>query len=93
MTGQSEQGDGTVGVAAVADSGHMSVPHDGHRGQRLAGRVRMRDGVALPGGRGQLGAQRQILLDLLILGLVEVKFGVLQMAVNLQQHQVIHRFT
>lgn len=73
MIGHGEQGDGAVGVAAVADGGHVSVPHDGHRGQRLAGSVRMRHGVALPGRRGQLGAQRQVLLDLLILALVEVE--------------------
>ncbi|KAG7240716.1 hypothetical protein INR49_026605 [Caranx melampygus] len=78
VIGHGEQGDRAVGVAAVADGGHVSVPHDGHRGQWLAGSVRMRHGVALPGRRGQLGAQRQVLLDLLILALVEVELGVLQ---------------
>ena len=65
----------------------MSVPHDRHGGQRLAGGVWMWNGVALPGRRGQLGAQRQVLLDLLVLGLVEVELGVLQVAVYLQPKQ------
>lgn len=89
VTGHSEQGNGAVGVAAVADRGHVSIPHDRHGGQRLARGVWMLNGVALPGRRGQLGAQRQVLLDLLILGLVEVELGVLQVAVYLQQKQII----
>lgn len=85
MIGHSEEGNGAVGVAAVADGGHVSIPHDWHGGQRLALGVWMRNSVALPGRRGQLGAQRQVLLDLLILGLVEVKLGVLQVALYLQR--------
>ncbi len=85
MIGHSEQGNGAVGVAAVADRGHVSIPHNRHGGQGLARCVWMLNGVALPGRRGQLGAQRQVLLDLLILGLVEVELGVLQVAVYLQQ--------
>lgn len=92
MIGHSEQGNGAVGVTAVADRGHVSVPHDRHGGQ-LARGVWMRNGVALPGRRGQLGAQCQVLLDLLILGLVEVELGVLQVAVYLQQTQIIHMFS
>lgn len=92
VIGHSEQGNGAVGVAAVADRGHVSVPHDGHGGQRLARGVWMLNGVALPGRRGQLGAQRQVLLDLLILRLVEVELGVLQVAVYLQQKQIIHKY-
>lgn len=84
VIGHSEQGNGAVGVAAVADGGHVSVPHDRRGGQLLAGGVRVRNGVALPGRRGQLGAQSQVLLDLLILGLVEVELGVLQVALYLQ---------
>lgn len=93
VIGQSKQGDGAVGVAAVADSGHVSIPHDWHSGQRLAGGVWMLHSVTLSGRRGQLGAQSQVLFYLLILGLVEVKFGVLQMALNLQQKQTIHKFS
>lgn len=85
VIGHGEQGNRAVGVAAVADGGHVSIPHDRHGGQRLAGGMRMRHGVALPGRRGQLGAQRQVLLDLLILALVEVELGVLQVALYLQQ--------
>lgn len=87
MIGHIEEGNGAVWVAAVAHGGHVSVPHDGHGGQRLALGVGVRDSVALPGRRGQLGAQRQVLLDLLILGLVEVVLGVLQVALYLQQKQ------
>lgn len=83
MVGHGEQSNGAVGVAAVADRGHVSVPHDWHGGQPLARGVR--DGVALPGRRGQLGAEREVLLDLLVLGLVEVEFGVLQVALYLWQ--------
>lgn len=92
MIGHSEKGNRAVGIAAVADRGHVSVPHDWHGGQRLARGVRMRNGVALPGRRGQLGAQCQVLLDLLILGLVEVELGVLQVAMYLQQKQIIRKF-
>lgn len=84
MVAHAEKGDGAVGVAAVADRGHVSVPHDGHAGQRLARGVGVRDGVALAGRGGQLGAQRQVLLDLLVLRLVEVVLGVLQVAVYLR---------
>lgn len=92
MIGHSEKGYGAVGVAAVTDRGHVSVPHDRHSGQWLARGVRMWNGVALPGRRGQLGAQCQVLLDLLILGLVKVELGVLQVAVYLQQNQIIRKF-
>lgn len=85
MVAHGEQGNGAVGVAAVADRGHVPVPHDWHGGQRLARGVRVRDGVALPGRRGQLGAEREVLLDLLVLGLVEVELGVLQVALYLWQ--------
>lgn len=85
VVGHGEQSNGAVGVAAVADRRHVSVPHDWHAGQRLARGVRVRDGVALPGRRGQLGAQREVLLDLLVLALVEVEFGVLQVALYLWQ--------
>lgn len=93
VIGQTKQGNRAVGVAAVTDSGHMSIPHDWHSGQWLAGGVWMLHGVNLSSRRGQLGAQRQILFYLLILGLVEVKFGVLQMALDLQQKQIIHKFS
>lgn len=85
MVAHGEQGNGAVGVAAVADGGHVSIPHDWHGGQRLAGGVRVRDGVALPGRRGQLRAKREVLLDLLVLALVEVELGVLQVALYLWQ--------
>lgn len=88
MVAHAEEGDGAVGVAAVADRGHVSVPHDGHAGQRLARGVGVRDGVALAGRGGQLGAQRQVLLDLLVLRLVEVVLGVLQVAVYLQVRSI-----
>lgn len=87
VIGQREQGHRAVGVAAVADRRHVSVPHDRRGGQRLAGGVRMRHGVAQPGRGGQLGAQRQVLLDLLTLGLVEVELGVLQVVLYLQRHK------
>lgn len=48
MVGHGKQSNGAVGVAAVADGGHVSVPHDWHGGQRLARGVRVRDAVALP---------------------------------------------
>lgn len=87
MVSHSEQSNRAVGVAAVADGGHVSIPHDRDGSQRLARGVWMRNGVALPGGRRKLWAQRQVLLDLLILGLVEVELRVLQVAVYLQQNQ------
>lgn len=92
VIGHREKGYGAVGVAAVTDRGHVSVPHDWHGGQRLARGVRMWNGVALPGRRGQLGAQCQVLLDLLILGLVKMELGVLQVAVYLQRNQIIRTF-
>lgn len=87
MTGHAEQGDGAVGVTAVADGRHVSVPHDRHGAQRLAGGVRVQNGVSLPGRRGQFGAKGQVLLDLLILGLVEVELGVLQVVLYLYQEK------
>lgn len=54
MVGHGQQSNGAVGVAAVADGGHVPVPHDRHGGQRLARGVRVRDGMALPARRGQL---------------------------------------
>lgn len=87
VIGHAEQGDGAVGVAAVTDRGHVSVPHDRRGGQRLVRGVRVQNGVALPGRRGQLGAQSQVLLDLLILGLMQVELGVLQVALDLQRKQ------
>lgn len=84
MIGHSEKSNGAVGIAAVADRGHVSIPHDRHRGQRLAGSMRMRNGVALSGRRGKLGSQCKILLDLLVLVLVEVELGVLQVTLYLQ---------
>lgn len=81
VTGHGEQGNGACGVAAVADRGHVSVPHDRHGGQLLLARgVWVRHGVALPGRRGE----RQVLLDLLVLALVEVELGVLQVALYLR---------
>lgn len=62
---------GAAGAVGVVD-----VAHDGHGGQRLAGAV----GVGRR--RGQLGAQRQVLLDLL--ALVEVELGALQLALDLR---------
>lgn len=85
LTGHGEQGDRAVGVAAVAHGGHAAVPEDGHGGQWLARGVRVRHAVALAGRRGQLGAQRQVLLDLLTLALVEVELGVLQVALYLRE--------
>lgn len=84
MVAHAQEGHRAVGVAAVADRGHVSVPHDGHNGQRLSWWMGVRDGVALAGRAGKLGAQRQVLLDLLVLRLVEVELGVLQVAVYLQ---------
>lgn len=49
VAGHGEQSNGAVGAAAVADGRHVSVPHDWHGGQPLAGGVRVRDSVALPG--------------------------------------------
>lgn len=93
MIGQSKQGNRTVGVTAVADSRHVSIPHDWYSGQWLAGGVWMQHGMALSGRRGQLGAKREVLLYLLVLGLVEVKFGVLQVALNLQEKTIIYKFS
>ncbi len=93
MVSHSEQGNRAVGVTAVADGGHVSIPHDRNGSQRLARGVWMRNGVALPGRRGKLGAQRQVLLDLLILGLVEVELRVLQVAMYLQQNQIIPKIS
>lgn len=92
MIAHSEKCNRAVGVAAVADRGHVSISHDRHGGQRLARVVRMWNGVALPGRRGQLGAQCQVLLDLLILGLVEVKLGVLQVTMYLKQRHTSYKF-
>lgn len=83
MVGHGQQSNGAVGVAAVADGGHVPVPHDWHGGQCLARGVRVRDGVALSARRGQLWAEREVLLNLLVLGLVEVELGVLQVALYL----------
>lgn len=44
--------------------------------------------MALPCCGGQLGAQRQVLLDLLVLRLVQVELGVLEVAVYLRQTQI-----
>lgn len=85
MVGHGQQSNGAVGVAAVADGGHMPVPHDRHGGQRLARGVRVRDGMALPARRGQLWAEREVLLNLLVLSLVEVELGVLQVTLYLKQ--------
>lgn len=93
MVGHREEGDRAAGVAAVADGRHVSIPHDRHGGQRLAGGVRMHNGVALPSRRGQLGAQRQVLLYLLVLALVEVELGVFQVVMYLQQQQIIHKLS
>lgn len=84
MIGHSEKSNGAVGIAAVADRGHVAVPHDRHSGQRLAGSMRMRNSVALSGRRGKLGSQCKILLDLLVLVLVEVELGVLQVTLYLR---------
>lgn len=85
MVGHGQQSNGAVGVAAVADGGHVPVPHDRHGGQRLARGVRVRDGMALPARRGQLWAEREVLLNLLVLSLVEVELGVLQVTLYLKQ--------
>lgn len=79
MVGHGEQGDGAVGVAAVADGRHVSVPHDGDGGERLARGVWVCNAVALPGRR----RQRQVLLHLLVLALLQVELGVFQVAVYL----------
>lgn len=92
MIAHSEKCNRAVGVAAVTDRGHVSISHDRHGGQRLARVVRMWNGVALTGRRGQLGAQCQVLLDLLILGLVEVKLGVLQVTMYLKQRHISYKF-
>lgn len=88
VIGQGEQGDRAVRVAAVADGGHMSIPHDWDGSQRLSWGVGVCHCVALPSGGGQLRAQCQVLLDLLTLGLVEVKLGVLQVGLYLRQKQI-----
>lgn len=93
MIVHSEKCNRAVGVAAVADRGHVSISHDRHGRQLLARVVRMWNGVALPGRRGQLGAQCQVLLDLLILGLVEVKLGVLQVTMYLKQKHKSYKFS
>lgn len=85
-----EEGDRAAGVAAITDRCHVSIPHDRHGGQRLARGVGMHNGVALPSRRGQLGAQCQVLLYLLVLALVEVELGVFQVAMYLRQQQIIH---
>lgn len=87
MVAHGQQSNGAVGVTAVADGGYVPVPHDGHGGQRLARGVRVRDGVALPAWRGQLWAEREVLLNLLVLGLVEVELGALQVALYLWQQR------
>lgn len=83
MIGHRKQGNRAVGVTAVTDGGHVSVPHDRHGGECLARGVRMCHGVARCGRGGQLGAQRQVLLHGLILALVEMELGVLQVALYL----------
>lgn len=49
VVAHAQEGHGAVGVAAVADRRHVSVPHDGQAGQRLSRGVGVRDGVALAG--------------------------------------------
>lgn len=86
LVAHGEQSNGAVGVAAaVANGGHVPVPHDWHGGQRLARGVRVRDGVALPARRGQLWAECEVLLHLLVLGLVEMELRVLQVTLDLRQ--------
>lgn len=85
MAGHGKQSNGAVGVAAVADGSYVPISHDWHGGQRLARSMRVGDGVALPARRGQLGAEREVLLNLLVLCLVEVELGVLQVALYLWQ--------
>lgn len=86
LVAHGEQSNGAVGVAAaVANGGHVPVPHDWHGGKRLARGVRVRDGVALPARRGQLWAECEVLLHLLVLGLVEMELRVLQVTLDLQQ--------
>lgn len=64
-----QQGDRAVGVAPITDSCHVSIPHDRHCGQGLAGCVWMRQCVIGSGRRGKLGAQGQVLLHWLVLAL------------------------
>lgn len=87
MTGQREQGNRAVWVAAVTDWGHVSVPHDWHGSQRLAGGVWVLHGVTRTRRGGQLGAQRQVLLHRLVLALVEMELGVLQVALHLKKRR------
>lgn len=77
MVGHGEQGDRAVGIAAIADGGHVPISHNRHCGQRLAGGMWMRHTVTLSGRGGQLGAQSQVLLHWLTLALVEMELGIL----------------